>query len=182
MMNDKKYITLRQKTYIKLFFKSLFILLSGALIFFLCDLTAKVAEYNAEKTVCAYIVGTLVLVWVVYVTKFIPLLFDKDWDGEIISVHHRAGWCANAVFIRGGGMRPTVYIDLVVKKDNGRKKRITYNSANISLSYYVTGMKVSNKKGSKYLVYKNPPKDKIICPVCTATLNECICGRCRIIF
>lgn len=181
-MDNRKYMTLRQKTYIKLFFKLLFILLMGALIFFICDLTAAGAKYNREKIICTYIIGTLIWLWVVYMTKFIPLLFARDWDGEIISVHHRAGWyCPYAIFGRGG-IKPTVYIDLVIKKDNGRNKKITYNAVHISPSYYFNGMKVSYKKGAKFLVYKDPPEDKIICPVCTSTLEKNCCGRCKINF
>ena len=175
-------MTLRQKTNIKLFWRLLLILLVGALIFYICGLTAASSKYNEEKTLLTYLFGLILLAWFIYKTNFIPLLLDRDWDGKIVSVKHRNGWyCPYATFGRGG-IRATVYIDLVVQKSNGQKKKVSYNSVYIALSYYHCGMEVTHKKGAKYLVYKNPPKDKIICPMCTETLDACSCHRCKIRF
>lgn len=177
-----KYMTLRQKTNIRIFLRLLLILLVGALIFYICGLTAATSKYSDGETFATHLFGLIVWAWFVYMTKFIPLLLDRDWDGKIISVSHRNGWyCPYATFGRGG-IRATVYIDLVVQRSNGRKRKVSYNSAYMALSYYHEGMEVTHKKGAKYLVYKNPPKDKIICPMCTETLDTCSCNRCKIRF
>lgn len=181
-MNEKNYMSISQKANLKLFIRVLFALLAGALIFFVCELTAIQQKYNGDEKAAVYILGSVIWIFLIYKMRIINMLCDREWRGEIISVNHRNGYyCPYATFGRGT-IRGTVYIDLVVKTESGKKKRITYNAVYIAPSYHFAGMKVTHKRGSKYLVYTDPPKNKIICPICTETLDTPYCSRCKIRF
>ena len=181
-MSSKKYMTINQKANRKLFVKIFFALLAGAIIFFACAITAAQQKHVRYEKTAVYILGALVWIFLVYKMRIINMLCDREWRGEIVSINHRNGYYTPYLVFGHGGMKETIYIDLVVKTEKGKTKHITYNSVYITPSYYFEGMKVTHKRGSKYLVYTDPPKNKIICPICTETLDTPYCSRCKIRF
>ncbi len=112
---------------------------------------------------------------------FLQLLFDKNWYGTVVSKNIRHGYVV-AHTIGRGRMTPTVWLDLIVKRDSGKQKKITYNLRETSERYYKVGDRVLHLKGSKFLLRTDRREDEIICPLCAMTLKYEECPCCRIRF
>ena len=178
----RKYRTTEQRNTLRLLLRLLLVLLMGAGIFFMCEMTLKTSKHTDSDRIYVYIFGAMLLSYFVYKIRLIHILTDREWDGEIISLELRNGWYCPDLLPTKSRMKETVYIDLKVRRSNGKTVRISYNTVHIPASYYSIGMKVRHYRGATYLVYSTPPRDKMICPICAATLESCDCARCRISF
>ena len=174
------YIPIKEKINRKLALRALLCLAVGIVIFAVGYLTTLLYPNKTGYAVSVCIFCSAVFAFCVYKIKFFQLLFEKDFDGEIISKEFWNGYYFPYVAsVRG--RRSTVYMDIKVKKSNGKTKVITYNCMFISASCYNVGNKVKYLKGTKYLLVTddNAP---IICPLCASTLNSPECSRCKISF
>ncbi|MBE6547630.1 MAG: hypothetical protein E7667_01950 [Ruminococcaceae bacterium] len=177
------YIDLNKKFKRKVILRVIYSVLIGIGIFFACFSTVAGFSHAGDWLYATYGFGFVLWIIAIYNLRTVHLLFEKEWTGDIISIELRNGYYSPYKFeARAVRLIPTVYIDMIVKDEKGKNKKITYNTAFINASYYRLGMTVVHKKGSKYLIDKHPPKDKIICPLCTNTLWETKCDRCGIKF
>ena len=131
-----------------------------------------------------YILILLAIAWFISAlcTGFFQLLFDKDWRGTIWSKRLRNGY--KFVLTLGGHplVIPTIWLDLIIRRDIGVNKNITYNFEDISLGYYKEGDRVIHLKGSKFLLRLDGGKDEIICPMCAHALMSEKCPICKLRF
>lgn len=178
----RNYLSIESKTTIRLLLRLLVGLLVGSVIFYVCYMTAESSQYVGKMRTMTYVFGGLVWLFFIYKIGVFRLLLEREWKGEIIGLELRNGWYSTSLIPTRSTIRPTVYIHLTVMTSGGKKKRVSYNTVHITPVYYSVGMKVVHKRGARFLVYKTAPADKIICPVCTRTLDRHSCPRCRISF
>ncbi len=176
----KNYTPIKEKINRKIAFKALLCLVVGLIIFTVGYFTTLIYPNNTGYAISVYIFCSSVFAFCVYKIKFFQLLFEKDFEGEIISKEFWNGYYFPYVASVRGRVS-TVYMDIKVKKSDGKTKVITYNCMFIAASCYNVGNKVKYLKGTKYLLVTddNAP---IICPICAATLNSPECCRCSISF
>ena len=143
--------------------------------------TMAVMGATRENKIYALII--LATAWFIFALciGFLHLLLDRNWYGTVVSKNIRHGYVV-AHTIGRGRMTPTVWLDLVVKCDDGRRKKITYNLRETSARYYNEGDRVFHLKGSKFLLRPDRREDEIICPLCATTLRREECSHCRIRF
>ncbi len=176
----KNHLPIKEKINRKIALKALLCLAAGLIIFTVGYFTTLIYPNKTEYAISVYIFSSAVFVFAVYKIKFFQLLFERSYDGEIVSKELRNGfYIPYAVATRY--MVPTVYMDLDVKKTDGSIETVTYNCKLIAASCYNVGNKVKYLKGTKYLLVTddNAP---IICPLCAATLDHPECGRCEVSF
>ena len=169
------------KIALRLIIKFFICVLFFALACYLYISTMDIIEPTRENKIYAIII--LAVAWVIssFCIGFWQLLFDRDWQGTVVSKNLRHGYVV-AHTIGRGRMIPTVWIDLVVRRDSGRMKKITYNVRETSAKYYGAGDRVLHLKGSKFLLRPDRRDDEIICPLCANTLAKEECHHCRIRF
>jgi hypothetical protein len=140
-----------------------------------------VIEPTAENKIYALII--LALAWTVssLCVGFPQLLFDRGWQGTVVSKRVRHGYIVSHTIGRGR-MVPTVWLDLTVKKDGGRVRKISYHLRETSEKYYSVGDRVIHLKGAKFLLRPDRADNEIICPLCGNTLKTDDCYYCRIRF
>lgn len=143
--------------------------------------TMDIMEPTRENKIYAIIILAVAWIICVFSVGFPQLLFDRDWQGTVVSKNLRHGYVV-AHTIGPGRMIPTVWIDLVVRRDSGKVKKITYNLRDTSAKYYSVGDRVLHLKGSKFLLRPDRREDEIICPLCANTLAREECYHCRIRF
>ena len=112
---------------------------------------------------------------------FPQLMLDKKWQGTVVSKNVRHGYVVAHTNGRGR-MARALWLDLTVKRDDGKIKKITYNLRETSEKYYNVGDRVLHLKGSKFLLRPDRREDEIICPLCASTLKREECYHCRIKF
>ena len=152
-----------------------------ALACYLYVTTMDVIEPTRESKIYAIIILAVAFAVSVFSTGFVQLLVDRNWSGTIVSKNLRHGYIAQKA-LRLGRLIPVVYIDMIVLKDNGKKKKITYTSREMTLGYYNAGDKVVHLKGAKFLLRPDRRENEIICPLCANTLFSEQCYHCRIKF
>lgn len=176
----KNYTPIKEKINRKIALKALLCLAVGLIIFAVGYFTTLIYPNKTEYAITVYIFCSAVFAFCVYKIKFFQLLFEKDFEGEIISKEFWNGYYFPYVASVRGRVS-TVYMDIEVKKSNGKTKVITYNCMFISSSCYEVGNKVKHLKGTKYLLVTDD-NSPIICPLCARTLNYPECCRCEISF
>lgn len=143
--------------------------------------TIEIMGPTLENKIQIFILLTIAWFISVLCTGFFQLLFDKDWLGMIGSKKLRNGY--KVVFEFGRGLIiPTAYLDLIINREMGKKKDITYNFEDISVGYYNEGDRVLHLKGAKFLLRPDGSKDEIICPMCAHSLMSEECPICKIRF
>ena len=176
----RNHIPIKGKINRRLALRALLCLAAGLIIFTVGYFTTQIYPNKTGYAVSVYMFCSAVFALCVYLIKFFQLLFEKSYDGEIVSKELRNGfYVPHAVATKY--MVPTVYMDLDVKKTDGSIETVTYNCKFIATSCYNVGNKVKYLKGTKYLLVTddNAP---IICPLCAATLSTPECSRCEITF
>ncbi len=175
----QEYISIKEKLNKRLALRGLICAAIGLAIFFIGYLTTLIYPNKTGYAVSVYVFCAALTVFVIYKSNFFQLLFEKDYEGEIIS---KSLWNGNYFpSFATRRMLPTVYMDLEVKKSNGDIIKITYNTMFISQSAYNVGNRVVYLKGAKYLLVTDK-KAPIFCPLCSETLDTPECPRCKVSF
>lgn len=143
--------------------------------------TVEIMGPTRENKMQIFILLTIAWFISAFCIGFFQLLFDKDWLGIIGFKKFRNGYKLVFEFGRGRVI-PVVWLDLIINRDIGKNKNITYNLEDISATYYNEGDRVLHLKGAKFLLRPDASKDEIICPMCAHALMEEKCPRCKIRF
>lgn len=169
-------MTLRKKLKI---YKALWILLMVGIL----GVLAALYFLFSYKRAGIYNYGSIIILagvyaFIIYKTKFVHRMKDKDYDGTIESITARLDIKIVGRMI----MRIPVY-DVTVKDDNGEIHVYTYKQVNTSPQYYAPTSRVHHYAGAKYLIKYNHKEYECICPLCgknTRNDNLYYCAFCNV--
>lgn len=177
----KKVISIKKKIRNKLIIRGIICLIIAGVILFAGHMTTKLYR-NSGFVVTIYSLCAVIIAFIVYKISFFQLLFDKDYNGKIIYKKLRHGYYVPYIVLTSWRyIRPTVYMDLIIRTDRGREIQITYNCKFISERSYSLDDNVRHIKGSKYILILDDRKS-VFCPMCATTLDSMKCSKCNIYF
>lgn len=169
-------MSLRKKLRIN---KALWILLMAVI------LVAFVTLYIlfARKREGIYNYGSIIIMaavyaFIIYKTKFVHRMKDKDYDGTVESIVGRIH-----IRIVGRMAYRIPVFDVTIKDDNGESHIYTYKQIETSPQYYAPGSRVHHYAGAKFLIKYNHKEYECICPLCgknTRNNNLYYCAFCKV--
>lgn len=131
-------------------------------------------------------VTVAVYIYIVYKLKFIHMLFDKEWEGTVISSTSYIGYepITFGVAISRRPPKKIMYTLLLVSIDGIKKtKKIRIPSKIIDPTFFSSGDRLKHFKGAKYPQNLDRKDEIFICPVCgKSCYYENFCPDCKIKF
>ena len=126
----------------------------------------------------------LVYAVVLYKSKLLQMLFDKDWEGKVIKSDLILDWepLTFAVAVSRFPMKQIFYTVVTVEKKDGETFKFKVPVEKVSYQIFAPNDLVKHYKGTKYLQNLSNCDKIFICPVCGRTLNESICPDCHVDF
>lgn len=176
-------MSVRAKIILKIFVRVL-ILIAIAAVLVGIFLYYQAFLGKAENGIWAVPVFAIIFAFVIYKTKIINLVFDRDWEGEV----KRVDTVINSepiTFSVAVGRRPPKkipYTVVIVLKDNGKTVKLKIQSRKMAPLLFKIGDRIKHHKGAKYPIVLTSQKHVYICPICGGWFKESKCPDCRVNF
>lgn len=139
---------------------------------------------NARFGIFAIPFFVLVYAVILYKSRLIQMLFDKDWEGKVIKSDLILDWepITFAVAVSRFPMKQIFYTVVTVEKESGGVYTYKVPAEKVSYRVFSKNDIVKHYKGAKYLHNLSRCEDVFICPVCGRTLSESNCPDCHVNF
>lgn len=124
---------------------------------------------------------TVIYAYILYKSKLINKLRDKDHDAVVI------GFAARMDIIPVGGIviKKIPVFDISFERDDGKKYVCTYKQDETSPVYYEVGARVHHFRCTRFPIKYDHGPLEVICPICgKSTKNAYLfhCTYCDVIF
>lgn len=126
----------------------------------------------------------LVYAVILYKSKLLQMLFDKDWEGKVIKSDLILDWepITFAVAVSRFPMKQIFYTVITVEKKRGETIKIKIPSEKIAHVVFRPNDILKHYKGTKYPQNLSRSEEIFICPVCGRTLDQSDCPNCKVNF
>ena len=177
-------MTVKRKISLKIFVKAVFLLLLAVAfcgIFFYYQTILQKSIYG----IFAIPVLAILYILIAYKSKFFTMLFDKDWEGEVLSLDVKIAAEPITFGVAVGRTPPKMipYTIIIVRTDNGKTVKLTIQSSKIALCNFRVGGRIKHYKGTKYpIILSEKTLPTRFCPICGRSLEASICPDCNINF
>lgn len=176
-------MTVKSKIKRKIILRAVIMLLVAAAL-----IAIHVAYYstlkNARFGIFAIPFFALVYAIIMYKSKLLQMLFDKDWEGKVIKSDLILDWepITFAVAVSRFPMKQIFYTVITVEKRRGEIVKIRIPAEKISYQVFRPNDIIKHYKGTKYPQNVSRSDEIFICPVCGRTLSESDCPDCHVNF
>ncbi|MBQ7829409.1 MAG: hypothetical protein IJ345_03990 [Clostridia bacterium] len=176
-------MTVKSKIIRKIILRAVIMLLVAAAL-----IAIHVAYYstlkNARFGIFAIPFFALVYAIIMYKSKLLQMLFDKDWEGKVIKSDLILDWepITFAVAVSRFPMKQIFYTVITVEKSRGEIVKIRIPAEKISYQVFRPNDIIKHYKGTKYPQNMSRSDEIFICPVCGRTLSESDCPDCKVNF
>ena len=139
---------------------------------------------NARFGIFAIPFFALVYAIIMYKSKLLHIVFDKDWEGKVIKSDLILDWepITFAVAVSRFPMKQIFYTVITVEKNGGEIVKIKIPAEKISHTVFRRNDIIKHYKGTKYPQNISQSDEIFICPVCGRSLNCADCPDCHVSF